>query len=267
VAETSATLPEVMVEDRAFTRAILGHNPFLGFSYYSRARAAEYEERFSDPARIEQVISAALEAGVRGMMLSFDHPRHELIAAALEQACAASGIRIPTIAILTPGFEAQVEMLAKANAQVGLLHGQVTDTLFQRGSRDFAPAFGEHLARMRELGLVPGASTHNGGETVPAMAGYDVAVVNTPVNKLGWRMCPCPEEALAALASTEKCVIAMKPLAMGRIAPEEGMGYVLGRPEVDLTVVGAASPQEAQETFSAARNAMQEPLRKQTSRR
>jgi hypothetical protein len=266
VAEVLSSLPEVMIEDRVFTRAILGHNPFLGFSYYSRARAAEYEQRFSDPARIEEIISAALETGVRGMMMSFDHPRHELILSALEGACAASGVRIPTIAILSPGFERHAEELRKANAQVGLLHGQVTDTLFQRGSRDFAPAFAEHLARMRELGLVPGASTHNGGETVPAMAGYDVAVVNTPVNKLGWRMCPCPEEALAALASTEKSVIAMKPLAMGRIAPEEGMGYVLARPEVDLTVVGAASPQEAKETFAVARGAMRVPQRRQASR-
>jgi len=267
VGGTAPRLPEVMIEDRAFTRAILGHNPFLGYSYYSRARAEEYEERFSDPARIQQVICAALEAGVGGMMLSFDHPRHELIIAALEQACAASGMHIPTIAILTPGFEEHVELLERANAQVGLLHGQVTDTLFRRGSRDFAPEFAEHLARMRELGLVPGASTHNGGETVPAMASYDVAVVNTPVNKLGWRMCPCPEDVLSALGSTEKAVIAMKPLAMGRIAPEEGMAYALGRAEVDLVVVGAASAQEAHETFSAARNAMEAVAREQTSRR
>ena len=255
--EMLSPLPEVMIEDRAFTRAILGHNPFLGFSYYSRARAAEYEERFSDPKRIQEVISAALEAGVRGMMMSFEHPRHELIVSALEGARAASGIEIPVVAILNPGFEAKAEQLKRANAQVGLLHGQVTDTLFQRGSRDFAPAFAEHMAHMRELGLVPGASTHNAGETVPAMAGYDVAVVNTPVNKLGWRMCPCPEEALSALVSTEKSVIAMKPLAMGRVAPDEGMAYVLARPEVDLTVVGAASPQEANETFTAARSAME----------
>ncbi len=255
--EMLSPLPEVMIEDRAFTRGILGHNPFLGFSYYSRARAAEYEERFSDSKRIQEVISAALEAGVRGMMMSFEHPRHELIVSALEGARAASGIDIPVIAILNPGFEAKAEQLRRANAQVGLLHGQVTDTLFQRASRDFAPAFAEHMARMRELGLVTGASTHNAGETVPAMAGYDVAVVNTPVNKLGWRMCPCPEDVLAALASTEKSVIAMKPLAMARIAPDEGMAYVLARPEVDLTVVGAASPQEATETFAAARRAMQ----------
>jgi predicted aldo/keto reductase-like oxidoreductase len=109
---------------------------------------------------------------------------------------------------------------------------------------------------MRAIGLVPGASTHNAGETVPAMAGYDVAVVNTPVNRIGWRMCPCPEDALRALANTDKRVIGMKPLAMGRVTPVEGMEYALARPEVDIVLVGAASPEEARETFGAAQRVL-----------
>jgi len=257
MSEKEAPLPQVMIEGRAFTRVILGHNPFLGYCYFSRARAAEHDRRFADQARIQEVILAALESGARGMMLSLGHPREPLIMAALEQACEAIGTAIPTIAILSPGFEQQSESLRRVNAQVGLLHGQVTDTLFRRATRDFAPEFADHMARMRDLGLVPGASTHNGGETVPAMAGYDVAVVNTPVNKIGWRMAPCPEEVLAALAATDKTVIAMKPLAMARVTPEEGMAYALGRPEVNLVVVGAASPEEARETFGAARQALQ----------
>jgi len=256
MAQSAKPFPEVAIEGRAFSRVILGHNPFLGYCYFSKARAAEHEQRFEDPARVEEVIRAALEAGVRGMMLSLDHPRQGRIIAALERACESIGVRIPTIAILTPEFEQHRELMERANVQVGLLHGQVTDTLFRRGPRDFSPEFAEQMAVMRKLGLAPGASTHNAGETVPAMASHDVVVVNTPVNKVGWRMCPCPEDALGALAATEKTVIAMKPLAMGRVPPAEGMAYTLGRPEVDLVVVGVASPQEAEETFGAAREAL-----------
>lgn len=253
MSDTLQAFPEVLIEGRAFSRVILGHNPFLGYSYYSRALSQEYDERFCDPARIEEVILAALEAGVRGMMLSLGSPRQDMLVTALERACEAFGVRIPTIVILTPPFEQHAELLQRANAQAGLLHGQVTDTLFRRGPRDFAPQFAEHMALMRRLGLAPGASTHNAGETIPAMAGCDVAVVNTPVNKIAWRMCPCPEDVMGALARTDKTVIGMKPLAMGRVPPEEGMAYAISRPEVDMVVVGIASPHEARETFGAAR--------------
>ena len=249
--------PEVGIEGRRFSRVLLGHNPFLGYSYYSQARAKEYEARFADQTRIEEVIRAALEAGARGMVLSFDHPRQEMIVSALAQACDAVGVQIPTFAILNPGFEQQTGLLRRANAQVGLLHGQVTDKLYRPETRDFAPEFADHMARMRDLGLVPGASTHNAGETVPAMAGHDVSVINAPVNLLGWHMRPSREEALAALAATDKTVLAMKPLAMARIPPEEGMAYTLGRPEADLVVVGLASPEEARETFEAALRVIQ----------
>jgi len=257
MADIAQPFPPVMIEDRAFSRVILGHNPFLGYSYYSEALSAYYAEKFSDPQRIEEVIRAGIGAGVRGMMLSLDSPRAELIVTALTRACQATGVQIPVIAILGAGFDQLRDVLRRVNAQVGVLHGQITDALYRKSTRDFAPEFAEHMARMRVMGLVPGASTHNAGETVPAMADYEVAVVNTPVNRIGWRMCPCPEDALRALVNTDKKVIAMKPLAMGRVPPAEGMEYALARPEVDIVLAGAASPEEARETFGAARRALQ----------
>lgn len=258
---SAQVFPTVMVEDRAFSRVILGHNPFLGYSYYSEALAALYAEKFDDPERIEEVIRAALDCGVRGMMLSLDGSRAQLIVATLRRACAAAGVRIPVIAILGTDFSHHREVLGQVNAQVGVLHGQITDALYRKSTGDFAPEFAQYMAEMRAMGLVPGASTHNVGETVPAMADYDVAVVNTPVNKIGWRMCPCPEAALGALADTHKKVIGMKPLAMGRIPPAEGMEYALSRAEVNIVLAGAASPEEARETFGAAQRALQARVR------
>jgi hypothetical protein len=248
--------PTVDIEGRVFSRVILGHNPFLGYSYYSEATARYYQAKFADETAIEAVIRAALEAGVRGMMLSLDPPRGESIVSALERASEACGIRIPTIAILDGEFEQHRDLIRRANAQVGVLHGQTTDALFRKATRDFAPGFAEAMARLRALGLVPGASTHNAGETVPAMAGYDTIVVNTPVNKVGWRMCPCPEQVFGALSRTDQVVIGMKPLAMGRVAPAEAVEYALSRPEVDIVLAGAASQEEVEETFGAARRAL-----------
>jgi hypothetical protein len=252
VAEATQTFPEIMIEGHAFSRVMLGHNPFLGYSYYSEALARLYADKFSDPAAIEAVIRAALEAGVRGMMLSLDSPRAETMVTALERACEAFGVHIPTIVILDGAFEQHRDLMRRANARVAVLHGQTTDALFRKRTRDFDPEFAACMSRMRDLGLVSGASTHNAGETVPAMAGYDVVVINTPVNKLGWRMCPCLEQALRALAGTDKVVIGMKPLAMGRIPPVEAVEYALSRPEVDIVLAGIAAPEEAEETFRAA---------------
>ncbi len=251
------SFPTVRIENQVFSRVMLGHNPFLGYSYFSEATARYYHEKFADGAAIEAVIRAALEAGVRGMMLSLDAPRAELIVAALERACEAVGVRIPAIAILGNDLEERQGLMRRANVKVGVLHGQITDALFRKATRDFAPEFAEYMARMRALGLTPGASTHNAGDTVPAMAGHDTVVVNTPVNKIGWRMCPCPEEVLRALGRADQVVIAMKPLAMGRIPPAEGVEYALSRPEVDIVLAGAASPEEVEETFGAASRAVE----------
>ena len=65
-------------------------------------------------------------------------------------------------------------------------------------------------------------------------------------------MCPCEEMVLSAIRKTKKTVIAMKPLAMGRIAPQEGMAYVCRLPNVDGIVVGIGHEYEAEETFAAA---------------
>ena len=250
--EATPVLPIVPVQGIEFTRAILGHNPFLGYSYFSEALSQRYEQQFGEVAAIEAVIRAALEAGVRGMMLSFGGPRPELIVSALERACEAVGVQIPTIAILDGDFEQHRDLARRANTKVAVLHGQVTDALYRKRTGDFAPEFDAYLARFRDFGLLPGASTHNAGETVPAMAGHDVVVVNTPVNKVGWRMCPCPEDMLHALDRADLTVIGMKPLAMGRLPPAEAMEYALHRPEVDIVLAGAASPEEAKETFGAA---------------
>jgi hypothetical protein len=146
--------------------------------------------------------------------------------------------------------------MRRVSCQVCLVHGQNTDSFFRRAERTFPPEFVELLAALRAEGFVPGMSTHNGGETIPTARDFDVAVVNTPVNKIAWRMCPCVEEVLGALRDWPRKAIAMKPLAMGRLAPEEGMQYIASVPGVDGVVVGIATPWEAEETFEAAVRAL-----------
>jgi len=249
-------LPTFQVEDRSFTKLILGHNPFLGFSYISRARAQEYEERFRTFEPIRDIVVAAIEAGATSMMLSTGHERCDAIAQALEAAQEQTGVAMSNLVIIDPDVCDHVDFLHRVNCQVCLIHGQVTDSLFWRSERTFRPEFAGLARAIRAEGFVPGMSTHNGGETTPAAEAFDVAVVNTPINKIGWRMCPCLEEVLAAVRQSPKRIIAMKPLAMGRIAPEEGMEYIATVPGVDGVVVGIGTPAEAEGTFGIAARAL-----------
>lgn len=245
----------LQVEDRIFSRMILGHNPFLGYSYLSRARAQEYETRFATFEPIRDIVLAATAAGVRSMMLSTGHPRGELIAQALEAAQGQTGSAWSNIVIVNRDVMDHLDFLRRVNCQVCLVHGQDTDSFFWRSERTFRPEFAELLATIRGAGFVPGMSTHNGGETIPVAEGFDVAVINTPVNKIAWRMCPCVEDVLGAIRRSSRKIIAMKPLAMGRVAPEEGLRYVASVAGVDGVVVGIGTPEEAAETFGLAHEA------------
>ncbi len=248
-------VPTFQVEDRVFSRMILGHNPFLGYSYISRARAQEYEQRFGGYEPIRDILIAAIGAGVRSMMLSTGHPRSDLIAEAIEAAERQTGVEMTNLVIIGPGFEPHLDFLRRVNCQVCLVHGQNTDSFFWRPERTFHPEFAELLAQIRAAGFVPGMSSHNGGETIPVAEAFDVAVINTPINKIAWRMCPCVEEVLEAVRNSSKRIIAMKPLAMGRLAPEEGLQYIASVPGVNGVVVGIGTPAEAEETFGIAARA------------
>jgi len=247
-----ATLPTFQVEDRTFTKLILGHNPLLGYSYLSNARCREYTERFATYEPIRDIIVAALGMGVRSIMVSPGSEQSDRVAQAVQAAQEQTGIEMSNIVIVGPDIPSQLDFLKRVNCQVCLVHGQVTDSMFWRSEWTFRPEFAELLASIRAAGFVPGMSSHNGGETVPLADNFDVQVINTPVNKIGWRMCPCVEQVLEVVRKSTRKIIAMKPLAMGRVAPQEAVEFALQVPGVDALCIGIATPAEAEETFALA---------------
>jgi hypothetical protein len=252
----SSVFPTFDIEGRIFSKLILGHNPFLGGSYMSQARSRVYKETFADPKAMERIIVKSIDIGVRGMMASIGDGFTELLKKALLGAADKTGVLLPTIMIISQDFEDYVETYRELNCQVMLVHGQITDALYIKAKQTMQPEFADMLKRIRNEGFVPAMSTHNAGEVLPAAESFDAVVVNTPINKIMWRMCPCEEMVLNAIRTTKKKVIAMKPLAMGRIAPQEGMDYVCRLPDVDGIVVGIGHEYEAEETFAAALDAL-----------
>ena len=248
--------PTFDIEGVEFTKLLLGHNPLLGGSYMSQARSRVYKETFAQAEPIERIIVKSIEMGVRGMMASLRDGFNETYRKALYGAAEKTGVLLPTIMIVNQGFEKDVETYRDLNCKVMLVHGQRADALFVKAERTMQPGFPEMLKRIRDEGFVPAYSTHNGGEVIPAAEAFDAAAINTPINKIMWRMAPCEEMVLSAIRKTKKRVIAMKPLAMGRIAPQEGMSYVCRMPDVDGIVVGIGHEYEAEETFGTAHDAL-----------
>lgn len=252
----SSIFPTFDIEGRIFSKLLLGHNPFLGGSYMSQARSRVYKETFADPKAMEQIIIKSIDMGVRGMMASIGGDFTELFKRAILESASKTGILLPTIMIIDQGFKNHVKTYRELNCQVMLVHGQISDALYIKASQTMQVEFAELLKQIRNEGFVPAMSTHNAGEVLPAAESFDAVAVNTPINKITWRMCPCEEMVLSAIRNTKKKVIAMKPLAMGRIAPQEGMDYVCRLPDVDGIVVGIGHEYEAEETFIAAKNAL-----------
>lgn len=250
-------LPVFEVEGQVFSRLMLGHNPFIGGSYMSQARSRLYQETLNSAAAVEPIIIAAIGAGARGMMMGVTSDKDRYIMEALQGAVAKTGIAIPTFVIVPLDVAPLAEHLRAVNCKVCLLHGQVTDALYVKSKNTMKPEFADFAKQCRDLDFIPGMSTHNGGETIPAAEPFDIAVINTPVNKLAWRMCPCEEQVLGAIRRTKKKVVGMKPLAMGRLAPQEGMDYVCRLPDLDGVVVGIGHPYEIDETFGIARRIWQ----------
>ncbi len=252
----SSVFPTFNIEDRTFSKLILGHNPFLGGSYMSQARSRLYKETFTDYKAMERIIVKSIDVGVRGMMASIGGDFTEVFRKALLESANETGILLPTIMIIDQDFRNHVKIYHELNCQVMLVHGQITDALYIKSKQTMQPEFAELLKQIRNEGFVPAMSTHNAGEVLPASESFDAVAVNTPINKIMWRMCPCEEMVLNAIRNTKKKVIAMKPLAMGRIAPQEGMDYVCRLPDVDGIVVGIGHEYEAEETFTAANDAL-----------
>lgn len=75
-----------------------------------------------------------------------------------------------------------------------------------------------------------------------------------PINKIGFFMFPTKSQMLKHLLKIKEPLIAIKPLAGGRIKPQEAFKYIFGLRENVVCNVGLSSVQEVEETIRAIQN-------------
>jgi len=130
--------------------------------------------------------------------------------------------------------------------------GSETDFLAMTGRVDLLSDLVYHIREKYGKGVLAGI--HHAGSTIPILEQSEVEFDGyvTPINKLGVMMFPDKDSALKSIRRCGKPVIAIKPLAGGRIPPREAFHYIYKELGVASCMVGVGSKSEAEVDFSTA---------------
>jgi hypothetical protein len=138
---------------------------------------------------------------------------------------------------------------------IGVEAGSESDFLVMTGRFDLLKDFVQFLQKTFHRPVFLGI--HHAGTSLPLLDQQDLDISGylTPINNNGALMLPTHSQALEAITSTAKPVIAIKPLAGGRIPPSQAFEYVFQVAHADAVMMGVASEKEFDEDLTAARNA------------
>jgi len=249
--------PTTQMADLTVSRMICGTNPFFGFSHFSAARDEWFREYFTDE-RIFQVMQKCDELGINAVISAPNERLHKLLDALADR----TGRR--WIWMCTPGGSDAsavadgIRWCAAHKAEICMPHTSYTDSHLVPGENRVA-GLQELTALIRDLGMIPGLSTHRPeAMTVCERAGYDIEVYVQPLNPIGF-LCPVETDWTArVIRSTPKPVVAIKPLAAGRVMPPTGLPFVYSSiKENDAVAVGFMSAREVEEDVTISLEALQ----------
>jgi len=130
--------------------------------------------------------------------------------------------------------------------------GSETDFLAMTERTDLLNALIDYLEAKFGYRVILG--THHAGSTMPMLEESKIRFDGyvTPVNRLGVMMFPTVEATLDAMKRSKKPIIAIKPLAGGRIRPRQALEYVYRELRINFCMIGVGSESEAEEDFSIA---------------
>jgi aryl-alcohol dehydrogenase-like predicted oxidoreductase len=126
----------------------------------------------------------------------------------------------------------------------------MTDALVDRMHRTIRD-IDRYTKMIREREMVPGLSTHM-PETVTYAdeTGADIETYIQLYNAAGFLMQVEVDWVMRIIRDARKPVIAIKPLAAGRLQPAVGLGFVWNTiRDQDLVAVGTTTPDEAREVI------------------
>jgi hypothetical protein len=237
---------------------VCGSNPFFGFSHFSAARD-RWLQRYFTVERIVEVLHACSEYGINGVVSGTVPEMHQAIVSLEEQTghhvnwfCTPCG---DTLEQLLEG----AKWCADHGAEYCLPHQNYTDNRMNVARRKIE-GLEVFCDRVRELGMIPGLSTHR-HETVRVAdeGGYDIETYIQIYNAIGFLCQVETDWVQRVIQDARKPVLCIKPLASGRVMPPTGLSFVYRtiRP-IDTVALGFLSVDEVEEDCKIALNILQD---------
>jgi len=247
-------ISRTIVGGLSLPRLICGSNWMLGFSHTSKAKDQLIKDLFDTPSKIADVLEVFARAGCNAFMSA----PTEFVAQAIREAEQRTGVEIYWIATPTyaesgnpDSWKQSVELTKQLGAQFCFPHQCVTDPLLDRANRCLDPRLLDHLRLVREMGMIPGLSTHAPEAIVCSDAsGADVESYTQPYNVAGF-FCQVETDWLQRIFQyAKKPVMTIKPLASGKLHPVTGLTFVWNTiRDCDMVTIGTMSTYEAKEVI------------------
>lgn len=247
--------PSTKIGDLSVARLVIGTNWFTGWSHRTKAKDKEIRETMTRE-KVADILEVYLRAGVNSILGVTPEATH--INDAVKDAQDRVGREIimmgtPTFSI-KPGQEAldeaarRMDQFAEMGVKICMPHQNRTDALMDRNQRKFV-GIEVYLKMIRERGMVPGLSTH--APEAPRYADnmdLDVETYIQIYNAAGFLMQIEIDWVHRMIWNSKKPVIAIKPLAAGRLDPLVGLAFVWATlRERDMVSIGTYSVDEAHE--------------------
>jgi len=246
--------PRTVVGGVSLPRLICGTNWMLGFSHTSKAKDQLIKDLFDTPAKMADVMEVFARAGCNAVM----SPLSEFMAQAIREVEQRAGVEI--LWVCTPSYaewgnpdswKESVDFAKSLGAQFCFPHQIVTDLLIDRAHQRLDPLLVDHLRYVREVGMIPGLSTHAPEAiTCSDACDADVASYIQPYNAAGF-LCQVETDWLQRIfGKAKKPVMTIKPLAAGKLHPVTGLTFVWQTiRDCDLVTIGTMSAYEAEEVI------------------
>jgi hypothetical protein len=248
--------PRTEIGGLSVSRLVAGTNWWLGFSHQSKAKDRFIVEHMT-AERIADVLEVFLREGVDALVGMRPDPMLERAVKLAEDRTGRRLITMGTPHLNVAGDQAARDENARifdAYAKIGCAvcgpHQCTTDVLLDRAGRTIRQM--DEVSRMiRERGMIPFLSTH-----VPETVVYaderslDVESYIQIYNAIGFLMSLEVDWVHRVIQNAKRPVIAIKPLAAGKVIPLVGLAFAWSTiRERDMVCVGTLAPDEAREVI------------------
>jgi hypothetical protein len=241
------------IKGKKFSKIICGSNPFYGHSHFSEARDREYLARFDDEY-ILRTIKVCLSRGINTVESCGNERICKIISSpGLDTKIQYIGTtRIDETSDLKT-HQKKLRFLLDVKADACVIHSQFVD---RPTNVDEVKGLKELIEKVHECNSIAGVSTHKVSTVeLCEKENYEVDFYLFPLNAAGivypgYEGKETVKDRIQLIRDVSKPFIIMKAMGSGRIAPCEGIPFVLENiKENDLVTLGFGSIDEAEETL------------------